>query len=109
MVLSLDNRPGHLLTVWNPSYAEDALDAHLRVFLRWAERSRDPADDASPEEDVYIWWAKIRSPRRAGELPHAAEIAAIQSQIDDERGTSHDVMTVVDGDPAGEGRVPRRP
>ena len=75
--------PRHLLTVWNPSYAEDALDAHLRVLLRWAERSRDPADAASPEEDVYVWWAKIRSPRRDGELPHAAEIAAIQSQIDD--------------------------
>ncbi len=83
-------RPTHLLTVWQPkvsagepSYAEDALDAHLRVLLRWAERNRDPADAASPEEDVYVWWAKIRSPRRDGELPHAAEIAAIQSQIDD--------------------------
>ncbi len=74
--------PRHLLTVWNPSYAEDALDAHLRVLLRWAERSRDPADAATPEEDVYVWWAKIRSPRRDGELPHGAEIAAIQSQID---------------------------
>jgi hypothetical protein len=74
----------HLLTLWNPSYAEDALDAHLRVLLRWAERSRDPADAASPEEDVYVWWAKIRSPRRDGELPHAAEIAALQSQIDDD-------------------------
>jgi hypothetical protein len=68
----------------NPSYAEDALDAHLRVLLRWAERSRDPADAASPEEDVYVWWAKLRSPRRDGALPHAAEIAAIQSQIDDD-------------------------
>jgi hypothetical protein len=76
--------PHHLLTVWNPSYAEDALDAHLHVLLRWAERSRDPADAASPEEDVYVWWAKIRSPRRDGELPHAAEIAALQSQIDDD-------------------------
>ena len=77
-------RPRHLLTVWNPSYAEDALDAHLRVLLRWAESSRDPRDAASPEEDVYVWWAKIRSPRRDGELPHAGEIAAIQSQIDDD-------------------------
>jgi hypothetical protein len=31
---------------------------------------------------VYVWWAKIRSPRRDGALPHAAEIAALQSQID---------------------------
>jgi hypothetical protein len=37
-----DSTPSHLLTVWNPAYAEDALDAHLRVLLRWAERARDP-------------------------------------------------------------------
>ncbi|MEJ2218726.1 MAG: hypothetical protein P8099_19225 [Gemmatimonadota bacterium] len=55
--------PHHLLTVWNPAYADDALDAHLRVLLRWAERSRDPQDDATPD-DVYVWWAKIRSPNR---------------------------------------------
>ena len=24
----------HLVTVWNPSYANDAMDAHLRVLLR---------------------------------------------------------------------------
>ena len=24
----------HLVTVWNPSYADDAMDAHLRVLLR---------------------------------------------------------------------------
>ena len=75
--------PRHLLTVWNPAYAENALDAHLRVLLRWAERSRDPADPASPEDDVYVWWAKVRSPRRDGDLPHAAEIAALDAQIRD--------------------------
>lgn len=68
----------HLLTLWNPAYAEDALDAHLRVLLRWAERSR--VGDAD-EDDVYVWWGKIRSERRDGDLPHAKEIAAIESQI----------------------------
>ncbi len=71
----------HLLTLWNPAYADDPLDAHLRVLLRWAERYRDPADDAT-EDDVYVWWAKLRSPRREGELPHAKEIAAIEEQIE---------------------------
>lgn len=42
--------PSHLLTVWNPSYAEDALDAHPRVLLRWAERSRVDADEADPDD-----------------------------------------------------------
>lgn len=32
--------PRHLLTVWNPSYANDPLDAHLRVLLHWAARRR---------------------------------------------------------------------
>jgi hypothetical protein len=73
--------PNHLLTVWNPAYADDALDAHLRVLLRWAERSRDPQDDASPD-DVYVWWAKIKSPNRDQPLPHAADVVALQKQID---------------------------
>ena len=29
-----------LLTLWNPSYAADAMDAHLAVFLDWAGRWR---------------------------------------------------------------------
>lgn len=71
--------PHHLLTVWNPSYASDALDAHLRVLLQWAERSgRGEAD----LEDVYVWWAKLRSKNRTGALPHGAEVLALQEQID---------------------------
>lgn len=70
----------HLLTVWNPAYAEDALDAHLRVLLRWAERSRDDSDPVTPD-DVYVWWAKVRSPNRDEPLPHAADIALIDEQV----------------------------
>jgi hypothetical protein len=33
-----DSTPSHLLTVWNPAYAEDALDAHLRVLIHLLER-----------------------------------------------------------------------
>lgn len=71
--------PRHLLTVWNPGYASDALDAHLEVLLGWAElASRGEAD---PEE-IYVWWAKLRSTNREQpELPHAAEISGLQHQI----------------------------
>jgi hypothetical protein len=30
----------HLLTLWNPSYAADAMDEHLSVLLDWAGRWR---------------------------------------------------------------------
>jgi hypothetical protein len=71
----------HLLTVWNPSYAESIMDAHLGVLLAWAERRERAEAEA---EDLYVWWAKIRSPNRQQPLPHIAEILALQEQV--ERG-----------------------
>ncbi|MGW8267526.1 MAG: hypothetical protein ACWGSQ_14260 [Longimicrobiales bacterium] len=68
----------HLLTLWNPSYASDAMDEHLRVLLDWAGRARRGEADA---DDLYVWWGRIRSPNRKGALPHAEEIGAIDSQI----------------------------
>jgi hypothetical protein len=64
----------HLLTVWNPSYAESIMDSHLAVLLGLAERRE--------REELYVWWAKIRSPNRQQPLPHIAEILAIQEQIE---------------------------
>jgi hypothetical protein len=66
--------PRHLVSVWNPSYAQDAMDAHLEVLLGWAER-------ASGEDDTYVWWAKLRSGNRQQPLPHRAEILALEEQI----------------------------
>jgi hypothetical protein len=57
------------------------MDLHLRVLLDWAERrSRGEAGD----DDVYVWWAKVRSPNRQQPLPHRAEILALQEQIERE-------------------------
>jgi hypothetical protein len=80
-VQAYDVRPLHLLTVWNPSYSESAMDAHLEVLLRWAER-RDRGE--AEADDVYVWWAKLRSPNRQQPLPHRAEVLALQAQIDRE-------------------------
>jgi hypothetical protein len=69
----------HLLTVWNPAYAHDPLDAHLRVLLQWAERAR--TGQADGDDDVYVWWAKLRSTNReSAGLPHAADILALDAQ-----------------------------
>ena len=70
--------PHHLLTVWNPSYSSDAMDEHLRVLLHWAgEWKKGEAD----QNDVYVWWGKIRSPNRKGPLPHEDAIATIDEQV----------------------------
>jgi hypothetical protein len=72
--------PRHLVAVWNPSYTDDAMDAHLRVLLRWAEEARGQRADA--EEEVYVWWGRVASRNRQAPLRHAAEVLALQEQID---------------------------
>jgi hypothetical protein len=68
----------HLLTLWNPSYTGDALDAHLTVLLKWAE---EHAHGRADPEDAYVWWGKIRSKNRDGRLPHHAEVLALDEQV----------------------------
>lgn len=58
--------PRHLVSVWNPAYAVDAMDAHLRILLQWAEQQRDGRTD---EDEVYVWWAKVKSSNRQQPLP----------------------------------------
>lgn len=70
--------PRHLLTVWNPSYTADAMDAHLRILLGWAEKARAGEVD---DDDVYVWWAKLRSKNRTGPLLHSDEVLAIGEQV----------------------------
>jgi hypothetical protein len=79
-VVSPPDPPLHLLSVWNPSYADDAMDRHLEVLLGWAER-RDRGE--AEEDDVYVWWGKLRSPRREEALPHRDEVLALEAQIRD--------------------------
>lgn len=66
----------HLLTVWNPSYAADAMDAHLDVLLRW-QRAKPHSDES------YVWWARLRSANRQGPLPHRDDVLALDAQIDE--------------------------
>lgn len=72
------NPPSHLLTVWNPSYTNDALDAHLSILLHW---DRERAAERASDDDVYVWWAKIRSKNRDGQLPHHSQVIALDEQV----------------------------
>ncbi len=69
--------PRHLVTVWNPAYAADAMEAHQRILRAAAEACREKKCD---EDDVYVWWAKLRSSNRLQPLPHLDEILAIGAE-----------------------------
>lgn len=78
--------PRHLVTVWNPAYSADALEAHLRVLLDWDARAT-----ANTADDVYVWWGKVRSSQRQQSMPHLTDIIALgadaESDPDDARET----------------------
>jgi hypothetical protein len=68
----------HLVGVWNPSYESDAMDAHIQVLLAHARAFRD---GRCSDDDVYVWWGRIRSPRRQAPLPHLPGILALDAQL----------------------------
>ena len=77
-------RQKHLVSVWNPSYEADAMEQHLSVLLANAARFRKGEGD---EEDVYVWWGKIRSANRQQPMPHLADVLAIDAQLGEEGET----------------------
>jgi hypothetical protein len=64
----------HLLGVWNPAYATDAMNAHVRVLL---DNIAGYRAGKVKEEDVHVWWGKVRSKNRLDQLPHLAEVLAL--------------------------------
>jgi hypothetical protein len=81
------DRAQHLVTVWNPRYAADAMEAHLRLLLEWdATSSRNGTDG----DEVYVWWGKVRSSQRQQPMPHLADIIALgrhSADLDDAHET----------------------
>ncbi len=77
----------HLVTVWNPRYAADAMEAHLRVLLDWDARD---TRDGGNGDDVYVWWGKVRSNQRQQPMPHLDDIVQLgvdSADADDARET----------------------
>jgi hypothetical protein len=64
----------HLLAVWNPVLAPDAMEQHIRV-LRDAARKHGSGKLSA--DQVYVWWGKLRSESRNKPLPHLDEIVAL--------------------------------
>lgn len=76
--------PRHLVAIWNPSYAADAMQEHLRILVDAAERYRRAEIE---RDDVYVWWARLRSGNRIRPLPHLDDVLALRKQIDEQTET----------------------
>jgi hypothetical protein len=73
----MSERARHLVGVWNPAYAVDAMEATIALLLRWAAAYRAGGD----EDDVYVWWGKVRSSNRQRPMPHLGEILALDAEL----------------------------
>lgn len=72
------SEPRHLLSLWNPTYSNVAMDVHLRVLLHWARMGDQGEASVS---DVYVWWARLRSAGRKGDHPYKDQILELDEQI----------------------------
>lgn len=82
--MTASSAPRHLVSVWNPAYAVDAMDAHVAVLV---ERARAHRRGQIAEEEVHVWWGRVRSERRQAELPHLPDVLELDAQIEAETPT----------------------
>ncbi len=84
----------HILTLWNPSYADDAMEQHLALLL---DRARMTADGQLAREECYVWWGRVRSQHRLQRAPNQESIEAIARALDaDEAGESEIQLYLTD-------------
>ena len=90
----MSTRRRHLVSVWNPSVAIDAMDAHRAVLL---EMARHADEGRGERDDVYVWWGKVRSQNRQAPLAHLDEVLALEGELpdgdDDADAESHLYLT----------------
>jgi len=72
----------HLVAVWNPAYAANAMEAHLGVLLSLVREWREGRCD---DESVYVWWGKIRSENRQQRLKRDEELQVIARELADDQ------------------------
>lgn len=58
------------------------MESHILLLRERARRFRDEKD----EEDVYVWWGKIRSSRRQEAIKHLGDILYIENDLGAEDG-----------------------
>ncbi len=73
-------RVRHLVTLWNPAYAVNAIDEHLRVLRTWSAKHDN---GKAADDDLYVWWGKVKSPNRQQPMAHLPEVVAVAEQARD--------------------------
>ena len=68
----------HLVTVWNPSYATDALEAHVQRLLHHVRAAQA---GAGSWDDAYVWWGRVRSNNRQQPLEHLPQVLALNADL----------------------------
>lgn len=81
--------PRHLVGVWNPSYGADVMESHIMLLRERAQRFREGREE---EENVYVWWGRIRSSRRQEALPHIADVLALEEELGEGDGDAEREM-----------------
>jgi len=84
----MSGRATHLVGVWNPAYSADAMSATVALLLA---RARAFRDKKIPEEDVYVWWGKVKSSNRQQPLPHLEDILAMDLALSSDEGAECEV------------------
>ena len=80
MIATSPARPErHFVSVWNPSYADDAMEQHLELLLSLA---REHVAKRLAADDLYIWWGKVRSPNRQTAQVHLDDAKSVAAELD---------------------------
>jgi hypothetical protein len=81
----------HFVDVWNPSYASSPMEAHLAVLL---DAARGFDQGQVREEDLHVWWGRVRSRNRDQPIRHLAQVREIAAELaDDEDRECHLYLT----------------
>ena len=78
----------HLVSVWNPSYAADAMSDTVALLQSLA---RDYRGKRTEEEDVHVWWGKVKSSNRQQPLIHLDDILALDDDLSPEEGATREM------------------
>jgi hypothetical protein len=70
----------HFVDVWNPSYASNAMEAHLAILL--GATNRFDLGQLESDDQIYVWWGKVRSPNRRQQLAQLNTVLAIGAELE---------------------------